>query len=82
MPTMARAMSMNMGMMVTYDEVKERVCRYMGRAPDESTKIVRAMYTLKTPSFYISSLVQDWAQDSWQRLVVFRLIMPRPKCKK
>lgn len=48
-PTMARAMSMNMGMMVTYDEVKERVCRYMGRAPDDSTKLVRAMYSFTKP---------------------------------
>ena len=42
-PTMSRAVSMNIGMLVTYDEIKERVCRYLGRDPTDTTKIVRAM---------------------------------------
>jgi len=40
---MARAVSMNVGMLVTYDEIKERVCRMMGRDPTDSTKAVRAV---------------------------------------
>ena len=40
---MARAVAMNIGMLVTYDEIKERVCKKLGRDPTDSTKIVRAM---------------------------------------
>ena len=40
---MSRAVSMNIGMLVTYDEIKERVCRYLGRDPTDTTKLVRAM---------------------------------------
>ena len=42
-PTMARAASMNLGMLVTYDEIKERVCLAMGREIGDTTKGVRAM---------------------------------------
>lgn len=40
---MSRAVSMNIGMLVTYDEIKERVCRYLGRDPTDTTKMVRAI---------------------------------------
>ena len=42
-PTMARAAAMNIGMLVTYDEIKERVCRAMGRDIGDTTKAVRAV---------------------------------------
>ena len=43
---MSRAVAMNVGMLVTYDEIKERVCRMMGRDPTDTTKAVRAIAAL------------------------------------
>ena len=43
---MARASSMNLGMMATYDQMKEMICRYLGRDPTDSTKVVRAFSSL------------------------------------
>ena len=42
-PTMARAASMNLGMLVTYDEIKERVCKMMGRDVTDSSKKIRVL---------------------------------------
>jgi len=42
-PTMCRAVAMNVGMLVTYDEIKERVCHKLGRDPKDSSKVVRAI---------------------------------------
>ena len=40
---MSRAAAMNIGMLVTYDEIKERVCKALGRDVGDTTKSVRAM---------------------------------------
>lgn len=42
-PTMARAAAMNIGMLVTYDEIKERVCKMMNRDPTDSSKKIRVL---------------------------------------
>jgi len=43
-PTMARAMSMNLGMMATNDQVKEIICNYMKDDFHNPTKSTRIAY--------------------------------------
>lgn len=33
-PTVVRAMSLNLGMLVSYDESKERLSKYLGKSPN------------------------------------------------
>jgi len=33
-PTVVRAMSLNLGMLVSYDESKERLTKYLGKSPN------------------------------------------------
>jgi len=40
---MTRAASMNVGMLVTYDTVKESVCNMLGRKREDASKSVRAL---------------------------------------
>ena len=66
-PTVGRAMSMNLGMMTTYDEVKERLNKFKGTKDQMSTQVASSLMAGVACSFL--SLPFDNAKTKLQKMV-------------
>ena len=66
-PTIARAMSMNLGMLTTYDEAKERLDKYYGKKDLIKTKIYSSLMAGVVCSLF--SLPFDNAKTKLQKMV-------------
>lgn len=72
-PTVIRAVVLNLAMLASYDEAKEKVLDYLGTK--QETLEVRIMYL----SYHV---VPAWFPASFRRSAVCPSITPRPNCRR